>query len=481
MDAPRLTQLTRLAPMMMAAGLSACAVSPLLTPRADLPLRQPTASALARQLHVQGQRGRLNAAQREALLQRVGSQGSHALLQRHLAVMSASGEVNLHAGNDAQLLVDGPATFAAMFKAIEQARQTVLLESYIVEHAGIAQELATLLMRKREQGVRVAMIYDALGSFGTDSAYFEGLRTAGIPVCAFNPLNPLQQKLGYWDITHRDHRKILVVDREIGFVGGINISAVYTSGSFGRKRRAATPASEEQQGWRDTQIQLRGPAAAALDDLVRETWHSQACADDALPAMPPPARIQPSAAAAGQQLVRVIPSSPLDEFNEIYAMLLGAIDGSQRSVYLTMAYFAPGRDMVDALCEAAQRGVDVQLILPSVSDFAPVLHAGRSYYARLLEAGVQIHELQDAVLHAKTAVIDGVVSTVGSSNMDWRSFTGNNEVNAVVIGEDFGDGMTRMFRQDLAASQPVTREAWAQRPLWQRTRESLARLFERWW
>src|SRR6218665_412372 len=169
MDAPRLTQLTRLAPMMMAAGLSACAVSPLLTPRADLPLRQPTASALARQLHVQGQRGRLNAAQREALLQRVGSQGSHALLQRHLAVMSASGEVNLHAGNDVQLLVDGPATFAAMFKAIEQARQTVLLESYIVEHAGIAQELATLLMRKREQGVRVAMIYDALGSFGTDS------------------------------------------------------------------------------------------------------------------------------------------------------------------------------------------------------------------------------------------------------------------------------------------------------------------------
>jgi cardiolipin synthase len=137
--------------------------------------------------------------------------------------------------------------------------------------------------------------------------------------------------------------------------------------------------------------------------------------------------------------------------------------------------------MVAALSVAAQRGVDVQLVLPSRSDFAPVLHAGRSHYERLLSAGVKIHELQDAVLHAKTAVIDGVVSTVGSSNMDWRSFTANNEVNAVVIGEDFGAAMTRMFRQDLAASKPVTLSEWQGRSWWQRGKEQLARLFERWW
>lgn len=471
----------RLLPLLAAVGVGACSLAPL-QPRADMPppprAAGSTSSAVARQVTVQGPHGRLGMAERVALLQRVGNQGRPSLVQRHLAAMSSFGEIDLHAGNEARLLIDGPATFAAMFEAIRKARQTILLESYIVEHAAIARQLADLLKQKREEGVQVAMIYDAVGSLGTDSVFFEDLRQAGVLVCAFNPLNPLQRS-GYWNITHRDHRKILVVDREVAFTGGINISAVYSSGSFARRRRAAAQAeARPDEGWRDTQIQLRGNAAAALDDLVRKTWSEQACAG-LLPPLPP--RAVGGTRAAGEQLVRVIPASPDDEFNQIYAMLLTAIDSAQHSVYLTMAYFAPGKDMVDALCEAAQRGVEVQLLLPSMSDFAPVLHAGRSYYTRLLQAGVQLHELQDAVLHAKTAVIDGVVSTVGSSNMDWRSFTGNSEVNAVVIGEDFGADMTRVFRQDLLASKPVTAEAWAARPLWQRVREALARLLERWW
>jgi cardiolipin synthase len=121
----------------------------------------------------------------------------------------------------------------------------------------------------------------------------------------------------------------------------------------------------------------------------------------------------------------------------------------------------------------------VQLVLPSVSDFSPVLHAGRSHYKRLLAAGVKVHELQDAVLHAKTAVIDGVVSTVGSSNMDWRSFSSNNEVNAVVLGEDFGDAMVRMFRQDVGNARTITAQAWADRPLTDRVKETVAVWFER--
>jgi cardiolipin synthase A/B len=461
-----------------ALGLWGCA-SVALPVRADRPLQPPPArlAAVAEQVSVSGRQGRrLDQRQREAVLQQVGQQGSAPALQRHLAAQSAAdADVHLHSGNQARLLIDGPSTFAAMFEAIEQARHSVLLESYIIEHGEIAQQLAALLKRKRAQGVPVAVIYDALGSIGTDTGYFDGLRSAGIAVCAFNPVIPLQ-RTGYWDISHRDHRKILVVDRQTAFTGGINISEVYASGSsgaFSRARRAANPSP--QQGWRDTQILLRGSAAPALEDLLRATWQQQGCE----PALPPPASDAPRA--AGQQLVRIVPATPDDGFNPIYAMLLTAIDSAQRSVYLTMAYFAPGEDMVAALCDAARRGVDVQLLLPSVSDFTPVLHAGRSYYDRLLEAGVKLHELQDAVLHAKTAVIDGVVSTVGSSNMDWRSFVGNNEVNAVVFGEDFGDTMTRMFRQDLAAAQPITLEAWRARPLWQRARERLAHWFERWW
>jgi cardiolipin synthase A/B len=145
-----------------------------------------------------------------------------------------------------------------------------------------------------------------------------------------------------------------------------------------------------------------------------------------------------------------------------------------------MAYFAPGAEMIDALGQAARRGVDVHLILPSISDFAPVLHAGRSYYAGLLEAGVKISERQDAVLHAKTAVIDGVWSTVGSGNLDWRSLVANDEVNAIVLGEDSAQDMERIFERDLAQSEAIDPARWADRPIGQRLKEWLARIAERW-
>jgi cardiolipin synthase len=470
--------MTRLATGLLAAALLAgCTTAPIV-PRADRPLatpRAPSTQQVAQQVSVQGHRGRLTSAERQALLARLGAQGNATLLQRHLAAQASLGAIDLTASNDARLLLDGPATFTAMFDAIERARSSILIESYIVEDAAIAQRLATLLAKKRAEGLDVAMIYDDVGSFATPAAYFDGLRASGVGVCAFNPVNPLalsSRGPSYWNITHRDHRKIVTIDRQVAYTGGINISAVYSSGSFGRSRPAARSADD---GWRDTHIELRGPAAATLDDLFRQTWSSQGC-EGTLKA---PAQAAPRA--PGRHVVQVIPSAPSDDYNRIYAMLLAAIDTAQRSIHLTMAYFAPGQDMIDALTDAARRGVDVQLVLPSVSDFAPVLYAGQSYYDHLLSAGVRIHELQHAVLHSKTAVIDGVVSTVGSSNLDWRSFSANNEVNAVVYGDDFGDTMQRMFEQDVAASREVTLERWRARSPWARVRELAARAFEAWW
>jgi len=470
--------MTKLAALLVAAALLAgCAAAPV-APRADRPLaaaHTPSTQQMAQQVSVQGHRGRLTSAERQALLARLGAQGNATLLQRHLAAQASLGGIDLTASNDARLLLDGPATFGAMFDAIERARSSILIESYIVEDAAIAQRLAALLAKKRAEGLDVAMIYDDVGSFATPAAYFDGLRAAGVGVCAFNPVNPLalsNRGPSYWNITHRDHRKIVAVDRQVAYTGGINISAVYSSGSFGRSRPAARSADD---GWRDTHIELRGPAAATLDDLFRQTWSGQGCTGALKPPAPAPARTP------GRHVVQVIPSAPSDEFNRIYAMLLAAIDTAERSIHLTMAYFAPGQDMVDALADAARRGVDVQLVLPSVSDFAPVLYAGQSYYDRLLAAGVRIHELQHAVLHSKTAAIDGVLSTVGSSNLDWRSFSANNEVNAVIYGDDFGDAMQRMFEQDVAASKEVTLERWRARGPWARLRELAARAFEAWW
>jgi len=449
--------------------------------RADLPeppqAHQVTSAAVAAQVEVTGRRGRLGPAQRAQLLARISRQGEGSLLNRHLAAASAIDERELYTQTDARLLIDGPAAFEAMFNAIAAARQTILLQSYSIDDSAIAVRLAAALVARRAAGVQVLVLYDALGSLKIGPGFSEAMNAAGIPVCAFNPVNPLSRP-GYWGISHRDHRKILTVDRVVGFTGGINVTAVYSSGSFGRTRRSAQATGE---GWRDTQIQLRGPAVAALDDLVRATWIKQGC-PGALPAVPRAASLQPaSGSAAALQLVRIVPADPEDEANRIYTMLLTAIDAAQRSIYLTMAYFAPGSDMIDALCDAAQRGVDVQLVLPSLSDFKPVLYAGRSYYERLLTAGVKVHELRDAVLHAKTAVIDGVVSTVGSSNMDWRSLVQNNEVNAMVYGEAFGEEMTRMFRADVAASTPITLEAWRQRPLTERALQGMARLLEGLW
>ena len=429
----------------------------------------PSEQTLASRVDAKGPRGRLDHEARTRLIERIGREGGASLLKRQLAAMAEFDDVDLTTGNSARLLVDGPAAFDAMFAAIARARHTILLESYLIDDAPIAQDLAALLLRKRSEGVKVLIIHDAVGSFSTDPAYFARLGDAGIGVCEFNPL--MQARTGrYQDISHRDHRKILVVDRHIAYTGGINISAVYASGSF------RPSASSTERGWRDTQVELRGPAAAVLDDLVRQTWRGQHCGQ-ALPPVPAVASGVPK----GPHAVRIVPASPEDAESRIYSLLLTAIDASSRSVHLTMAYFAPGPDMIAALTDAARRGVDVQLVLPSVSDFAPVLHAGRSYYEELLEAGVGIHELQDAVLHAKTAVIDGVLSTVGSSNMDWRSFVANSEVNAVVLGEDFGERMEQMFARDVQASTPITREAWRAWPLWPRAMERAARAFERWW
>lgn len=357
-----------------------------------------------------------------------------------------------------------------MKSAITRARGRILLESYIVDDSAMADELAELLARKVSQGVQVALICDGLGSFGTPPAYFERLAAAGVAVCKFNPVNPLERP-GYWGINHRDHRKVLVVDQEVAFTGGINTSRAYSSGSSGRSRSPEADALKD--GWRDTHIELRGPVVQAFSRSFAKIWSVQGCQASLVKA---PA---PRVTAPGARVVKVIECDPADERNRIYASLLAAIEASQRSVWLTMAYFAPGDEMISALVDAARRGVDVQLVLPGRSDFKLVLQAGRSYYDRLLAAGARIHEMDDAVMHAKTAVIDGVLSTVGSSNMDWRSFVANNEVNAIVVGRDFGQQLESLFQRDLANSRPIELDAWRQRGLDDRVMEQVGRLAER--
>ncbi len=451
-----------------------------LTACASLPGRDAPPAAqngpVKRQVQVRDRAGAVAPAVEQRVLAAVKAEGNGDLTEHHLRVLAATGDVDLYRGNTTRLLIDGPAAFSAMKAAIERARSRVLLESYIVEDSRMADELSALLARKVAQGTTVALLYDAVGSRGIDAAYFGRLAEAGVAVCKFNPLNPLERP-GYWGINHRDHRKVLVVDDEVAFAGGINISRAHSSGSsMSTSARSGSGGSDDDQlerGWRDTHIELRGPVVGAFARGFGKVWGSQGC-HGSLGVAPAPAHPTP-----GQRVVKLLESDPRDETNRIYGALLRGIEASQRSVHLTMAYFAPGSEMVTALADAARRGVDVAMVLPGRSDFTLVLHAGRSYYDELLSAGVRIHEMDQAVMHAKTAVIDGVFSTVGSSNMDWRSWVANNEVNVIVLGDDFGKQLEAVFQRDVAQSREVKLPAWRQRGLSSRVMEQIGRLAER--
>jgi len=293
-------------------------------------------------------------------------------------------------------------------------------------------------------------------------------------VLEFNPVNPLAARKE-WELNQRDHRKLLIVDGRIAFLGGINISSVYSGGSFKRGSKGpARSGSADNPTWRDTDLQLQGPVVAELQKLFIQAWGRQNGAPLAERNYFPPPQVM------GRQVVRAIGSSPDEPYSLIYATLLSAIGSAETSVRITNAYFVPDPQLLAALKAAAQRGVDVTLILPSRTDSWLVLHAGRGFYEQLLAAGVKIHERRGVILHAKTALVDGVWATVGSTNLDWRSFLHNHELNAVVLGAEFGRQVQAMFERDLAASDAITLEAWRQRPLDQRAKELFARAWAYW-
>ncbi|HKD65878.1 MAG TPA: phospholipase D-like domain-containing protein [Candidatus Binataceae bacterium] len=386
------------------------------------------------------------------------------ILDRHLALeQSLSGEP-LVLGNKVTLLENGTATYRAMLDAIHGARDTINLQMYIISDGRVGQMFADALIERRQHGVQVNVIYDSLGSMHTSASFFDQLQSHGISVLQYRPINPFEAKLP-WSLMHRNHRKMLVVDGRIAFTGGINISEVYASGL------RASKASQPPQYWRDTDIQVEGPVVAQFQHLFVDEWRYQKGAPlgsrNYFPHLEP----------KGTAIVRVIGSVP-ERFSLIYITLLSAIVNSQTNVHITDAYFAPDRQILHVLEHAARRGVDVRLLLPSQSDEPLVVSAQRSDYEQMLKSGVKIYEWQGKMLHAKTATIDGVWSTVGTSNLDWWSIARDNELNAVILSHSFGDRMDLMFRNDMEGSQPIDLEEWERRGLLERLDETIAWLLE---
>ena len=387
------------------------------------------------------------------------------MIERHLAIEEALTETPLSVGNHVVALEDGKATYAAMLQAIKAARQHVHVEMYIFEDDEVGHLFAAALAERAKAGVRVRLVYDAVGSIGTKKEFFEELSSSGVQVAAFNPVTVKNVLGSVASIQNRDHRKLVVVDGRVAFLGGINISSVYGSGS---SRGGDVPF--EDRPWRDLQVRIEGPVVGDFQRAFVAQWEKvkkEPLRETAL---------YPELGPAGKEMVRAIASTPSEKgLNSTYVALISAIESSEVEVLITMAYFVPHPELLEALQSAARRGVAVKMILPSRTDNAVVYHAGRSYYGDLLEAGVKIFERKSRVLHSKTAMVDGVWSTVGSTNLDWRSLVYNDELNAVIVGPEFARQMGAIFARDLANSEEITPQKWRERPLRDRVKEVAAR------
>lgn len=367
-------------------------------------------------------------------------------------------------GNRVRLLEDGPATFEAMAAAIDAARDHVNIESYAFAAVGPGEALAARLAAKARQGVRVNLLYDGFGSLGTAASFFAGLAAAGVRLCEYNPLPRWRQWLTPTALHRRNHRKLMVVDGRIAFIGGVNITPDYRGGS--------APAAGDTPGWRDLHLRIEGPVVQHLQRAFIAHWQRHAACSL------PEARYHPPLAVLGTQRVAVATREAGRRRNPFYRTLLAALEASRSRVLLATAYLVPPRRLVRALVRAAERGVQVDLLLPGLSDFWAPLHAGRSHYARLLRAGVRIHERHDTVLHAKACVVDGQWSALGSSNADWRSVLHNAEADVVVVDEGFAASVEAALRRDIAAARTVDPARWPRRARWRRAAEAIARRFE---
>jgi len=408
-------------------------------------------------------KGWLSEKQSKAMLDRLERTGpSTDTVGRFNDVMEIVTESPLTKGNKVVLLKDGPVTLAAMFKAIESAKDHVNIETFIFDADEVGKKVADALLEKVKQGVQVNVLYDSLGATSTPKEFFERMSKGGINVLAYNKLlNP-------------DHRKIMIVDGKVAITGGINISGVYSSKLFGRKQfweKEKQITDGKDVPWRDTDVEIEGPAVLELQKLFLEKWTAQKGPE-----------LQkrnyfPQLKESGDMLVRILGTSHGAENRLSYISYFTAITFAEHSIHLTNAYFLPDKHFLQAIIDAAKRGVDVKLVLPQITDSSWARNASHYSYSDLMAAGVKIYELRGEFLHAKTGVIDGVWSNVGSSNMDTWSLQHNDEVDTVILSHSFAEQMEAVFSADLQNSDQIDPKKWGNRKLSTRIAEWFAHLF----
>jgi cardiolipin synthase len=355
--------------------------------------------------------------------------------------------------NSVDLLLNGEQIFPAMIDAIRAAQRSINYAQYYFEDGPVARDLVEALAERCRAGIAVSVLLDAFGTLDMPAEYVEQLKSSGCHVATFRPLSPVA-----WNRSNkRNHRRILVVDGVVGFTGGSGVSRKW----MGNGR--------VEGHWRDTDVRVRGPAVEYLQGAFAENWLETTGivmgGDAYFPQPIPP---------AGDAYLQVVRSSPAGGSFAMYTMFLLAISAARQSIYITNPYFVPDGAMEDALMAAVDRGVRVVVLVPGVIDHNLVRQASRGKFGKMLKAGVEIYEYRGALLHAKTMVIDSVWSTVGSTNLDNRSFALNDELNLVAYDAPVARRLEKVFADDLTYSVKVDYRSWRRRGLTDRILEFLA-------
>jgi len=353
-------------------------------------------------------------------------------------------------GNSIDTLLNGDQIFPAMLAAIRSARATITFETYIYWSGDIGQQFATALSDAARRGVKTHVLLDWVGSAKMDAALIDAMRAAGVEVERFHP--PHWLHLGR--LNNRTHRKLLVVDGRVGFTGGVGIAPEWTG-------NAQDPAH-----WRDTHVQITGPVVAQMQSVFLDNWIKVTGNVLHGPRYFPP--LQDTGNALGQ----MFSSSPSGGSESMQLMYLFAITAAEKSIDLAAAYFVPDELTHDALLKALQRGVRLRIVVPGEHiDSDTVRSASRARWGPLLQAGATIAEYAPTMFHCKVMIVDGLLTSVGSTNFDNRSFRLNDEATLNVMDADFAQQQTRVFEADLALSRVVTHDQWLNRPWTERAAE----------
>lgn len=364
----------------------------------------------------------------------------------------------LSSDNRLDIYNDGKQKFSALFKDIEAAEHHVHLQYYILKNDSIGKKLMELLTAKAKAGVKVFILYDDIGSNALPGGFFEGFEKAGGKSAASLP-SPLP-----WfnpRINYRNHRKIAIIDGQIGYIGGFNVGDEYLGGN------------EKMGYWRDTHIRIKGSAVQSLQHIFLTDWNlaSHRHSVQYSEAYFPESVIQEGAA------LQIVASGPDEPMDQIKYGLLKLIASAQSTIRIQTPYFIPDDSILDAISIAALSGIDVAIMIPCKADHLFIHDANLSFLEEMIDAGVRVYQYENGFMHAKMLTIDGKALTIGSANLDVRSFSLNYEANAFIYDRKIAAEMDRIFAQDIKLSSRVTKEMFKKRTLFERGKQRLARLF----